>query len=1796
MRSVTSVISLLLIISQLASPLVVSANAVSEFCGTPDASSPSVSTDYGGVSLDKAATFLADMSDITGSYYDQDRNQLVFVGKKDSTLPKFDKDDLAVAIRSVIFNNTLPAVSIDFKDLKNPRAYPMMDVRYYGGIENTNFGKVLFDADWQLKHYVLGYDDNGNKIVSSVKDYQSVLTRFVAAGPNHELKSTSRSWISPKTITLIKDSKSNSFVFDKVEMQVQAESMTNSNDPAWDKAMQDFAQQQTQYYDQFSLEAPAYAKAKQLAKIVSVVKWIKDNNIVSDYGWVRNYKPVEVMTPSEIKLLITPDEMGPDNFTYNIGGGVQYHTPNTYSEDKAGIATQIKSDSTAASLKSKNDITWSFVTEGKNYDAVAISADVFKTVGAYVTGSSDISAPTTLSKIKLSIDRRYSSFDTDTNVGFGPGWSYMPATLEDLLPGSYVLCNSNANYSGQYPLRIAISTSEGRETFTFNCGSGYVPDNTLFRSKVYRDSTGDYVLKTKDNTVYIFNGSENKKKNNKLKIAYDSNNKDTPLSYNYNDNGDLLEIKHDFSGQSLTISYNSLGQINSVKSLGGTVYYDYDQNGDLVSVSDKKGKATRYTYEKNHLLKTITDRAGTKVVDNTYDDAGKIIKQIDSNNISRSISYNPKDLSVSFVDNNGRTGSTVYDKLARPIKATDALNNSTIYTYGDRSNNPTSITDPLGRKVVLKYDSDGNLVSKIDPDQGEIVNKWDDKGNLVQITDKRYEKTNGSAKVIDLLYDDKGNLTKSDLAGIETKTYTYNPQGLVASITDNAGAISKFIYNNAGLITTSMDPLRKIVNYTYDDAGNLLTIKSIDGLTSYEYDKNGNQTKITTPAGVSNFEYDSNDRIILKKDLSEKPTVYSYNQNGLLASVKNPIDEVMSFDYDSYGNMAKILYPSNKSVSIGYDIMNRESAYRTTQGKIWSKKYDELGNMTTETMPDGTVRVSKFDSQNRKISEKIGTLSYDYVYDAVGRLTKSSSQAGESTYIYDLKDRLTSSTDPNTNNVKYSYDNQDNIAKIKYPNGRIVQNTYDKKSQLISQTDWNGQTITYTYTPFGEISTVKYPNGITQSRTYDTKNLLSDIVYTNSGQIKVFSQTYTRDSNGYITSIKEDGTAVTPQTTEYKYDSLNRLVSSTRKNSSASNTYKYDSLGNMLSSITTQTISGGQIPTVYSTINLVQSGINSKPSAPVTLNKPITSGNLLLVAVSIPSQAIPSTSITDNKGNSYTLVAKTPTVVNGNILAIFAAKNKLNSSTPTTFSTTLTKATLAVMEYSGVDVGTKYIGGSSNSSGKSTSISVDKPVSTTPTLNVAVGWSATPSNAWSVGKDYTLRVSNTGASGEYRIAVADISEKVNTTLSSSVALNVKTSDNWKGLVVSLVPTVKTAGSNTQTTTKTITTNYKYNSDNELVSSVKSGDGIANETSTYTYDKNGNMTSVTSGNTVKTYIWNSSNQLISVKLNNVTGAQFSYDALGNRIAKKGASIIRYVNDISTNANVITEMTNANVPTRMNMVGPLGQISTGDVGNTTRLYPIVDSIGSTRLLTDSSGNIIQKYSFDDYGNKTTVDVVGKPSTQYQFAGENLDTETGLYYLRARYYDPSIGRFISRDPYRGQIDNVTTQNAYPYTADNPINYTDPSGKWFIEFFTGQQSWNSFYMEISDAANTLSNSSAIWDTIISHPCYSGAAIGLSSAAIAYATATAITAVIASGAEGASAVSELTTLIERNGFKFPKDYYVRLWETGRKAPSLIARMIIEGAKTSVPDTDPRFVVYVYEGWKLVIDPITNFVQHLGKI
>ncbi len=93
-----------------------------------------------------------------------------------------------------------------------------------------------------------------------------------------------------------------------------------------------------------------------------------------------------------------------------------------------------------------------------------------------------------------------------------------------------------------------------------------------------------------------------------------------------------------------------------------------------------------------------------------------------------------------------------------------------------------------------------------------------------------------------------------------------------------------------------------------------------------------------------------------------------------------------------------------------------------------------------------------------------------------------------------------------------------------------------------------------------------------------------------------------------------------------------------------------------------------------------------------------------------------------------------------------------------------------------------------------------------------------------------------------------------------------------------------------------------------------------------------------------------------------------------------------------------------------------------------------------MVDRNGNIVNNYSYDEWGNITTSsETVSNP---FKYAGEVYDSETGLYYLKARYYDPSIGRFINEDTVEGQVDNPLSLNLYSYCYNNPIIYKDSTG----------------------------------------------------------------------------------------------------------------------------------------------------------
>src|SRR3989344_2500255 len=103
--------------------------------------------------------------------------------------------------------------------------------------------------------------------------------------------------------------------------------------------------------------------------------------------------------------------------------------------------------------------------------------------------------------------RSYSSFDVNKTSEFGPGWSMMPATLSNEGPGASIYCGTNVVFTGPYPYKISFTSAAGRETFTFNCGVGYVPDSPIFHSKISRDVNGYFVVTTKDRLTYAFRGT-----------------------------------------------------------------------------------------------------------------------------------------------------------------------------------------------------------------------------------------------------------------------------------------------------------------------------------------------------------------------------------------------------------------------------------------------------------------------------------------------------------------------------------------------------------------------------------------------------------------------------------------------------------------------------------------------------------------------------------------------------------------------------------------------------------------------------------------------------------------------------------------------------------------------------------------------------------------------------------------------------------------------------------------------------------------------------------------------------------------------------------------------------------------------------------------------------------------------------------------------------------------------------------------------------------------------------------------
>jgi RHS repeat-associated protein len=219
----------------------------------------------------------------------------------------------------------------------------------------------------------------------------------------------------------------------------------------------------------------------------------------------------------------------------------------------------------------------------------------------------------------------------------------------------------------------------------------------------------------------------------------------------------------------------------------------------------------------------------------------------------------------------------------------------------------------------------------------------------------------------------------------------------------------------------------------------------------------------------------------------------------------------------------------------------------------------------------------------------------------------------------------------------------------------------------------------------------------------------------------------------------------------------------------------------------------------------------------------------------------------------------------------------------------------------------------------------------------------------------------------------------------------------------------------------------YNSSNELT---------ATPSTSYTYDANGNTTSKTDSTGTTTYAWDFENRLTSVTLPGTGGVvTFKYDPLGRRIYKSssaGTSVFAYdgadlIEETNASATVVARYTKSD-----ELDEPLAELRSA-----TTSYYEADGLGSVSSLTSVAGAVANTYIYDSYGNLTNSS--SSVSNPFSYAGREFDSETGLFYYRARYYDPSSGRFASEDPLLFSGGDV---NFYAYVGGDPVDYADPFG----------------------------------------------------------------------------------------------------------------------------------------------------------
>ena len=1105
----------------------------------------------------------------------------------------------------------------------------------------------------------------------------------------------------------------------------------------------------------------------------------------------------------------------------------------------------------------------------------------------------------------------------------------------------------------------------------------------------------------------------------------DGNGNETRFTY-WENSGRIASVVTP-EGDTFQYTYDQVEQCMSIQSVLGMVQFGYTPLGARAMETDALGNTTRYRYD---LLSNLI----AKVMPNQYDEES-------GDGSAYRYEYDAMDHRVSSADPLGNVFATPYDPAGRMAMEV----------------NPNTY-DPAtkgGQGVRYEYDTNDRRIRAIYPDGGVRRMKYDALGNLVKVIEpEQYDTEADDGPGYTYEYDGANNLVQiANPDGVVEKRFIYNARGLLlkeisadgylAGDSDETRIGTLYQYNAAGWLLEKREPVvnaedggvrYRLTQYAYDCNGNrtaekrFLALQSADSADgsihtlTFGYDKQNRLVRVSDGLGaVIQYAYNClNQRTKETRLLSEGLTQvihYRYDAAGRLVEVSQTADKEgcgqgfvsTKYEYDRNGNITRILLPAGGGILREYDAADRLIAetHKEKASGIQNRtqfSYDAAGNLIEIT-----------DNQGRKTR-----IAYDLMNREIRRIEKD---GGVQRTVYDRNGKIVRLVRPNQydqaldggQGIQYVYDAKGQVTTVVGPDGQVFQtNTYDAAGRLVQQLDGVGSGAKYSYDLAGLQRRIETVGGSVQELEYDAWGNITGIVDGNRNRTQ-----YQLDPWGRIIGIiKADGS-----TEQYTYDFAGNMTSSTDGEGHTTR-YQYNRMGKIAAIVDPM---GGQERYAYDGQGrmvrktdrngvTVEFGYNlygaplfkkAKDSALGDFYE-YTPEGLLKCAISAGMRYAYEYDALDRmirkSASGRTLLALTYDG-NGNKVRQTDVAGKVTEFVYSPLDL-LTEVwddghRLAAYEYNADGTIRAESHGPVQ---RQFQYDLDKNLTG---LLVQSGGELLAENQYLYdGNGNRTLKRQLGGDTLYHYDPLNQLKKVEYPSYTEELFYDK------------------AGNRTRRIASGVEELYQYDPRNRLTAYTKGG-----VTTMFQYDHAGNLLADDKAR----YSYDAFNR--TEKVETFDGhIQFNrYDAEGLRYEmEENGNLVRFI--FNQNREAVTEEDASGLNRLIRASELIAANSSADSARTYYHYAS-DEMGSTTHIVDEAGAVQNRYEYDAWGNITAKEE--QIPNRFTYYGQQIDPVTQQYYLRARFYNPVVGRFTQEDIYRG--DGL---NLYAYCDNNPITYADPSG----------------------------------------------------------------------------------------------------------------------------------------------------------